>query len=41
MDIEPTGCSTWKELSSPKVGLSKAEAGALESAGLDMVRWTW
>lgn len=36
MDIDPTGCSTWKELSSPNVGLSKAEAGALDSAGLDM-----
>lgn len=37
MDAEPTGCSTWKELSSPNVGLSKADVGAFESAGLDMM----
>lgn len=37
IDIEPTGCSTWKELSSPNVGLSKAEVRGLGSMGADML----
>jgi len=30
IDIDPTGNSTWKVLSSPNVGLSKAEAIILD-----------
>lgn len=36
MDMEPTGCSTWKVLSSPNVGLSKADVRGLGSIELDM-----
>ena len=31
IDIDPTGCSIWKDVSSPKVGLSKAEVNGLIS----------
>ena len=37
MDIEPTGCSTWNELSSPNVGLSKAEVSGFGSIELGML----
>lgn len=37
MDMEPTGWSTWNELSSPKVGLSKADVRGLGSRGSAIV----
>lgn len=37
MDIDPTGCSTWNELSSSKVGLSKAEVSGRGSIELDIL----
>jgi hypothetical protein len=37
MDIAPTGCSTWKELFSSKVGLSKADRSGRGSIELDIV----
>lgn len=35
--MDPTGCSTWKVLSSPNVGLSKAEASALGGVETDIL----
>lgn len=37
MDIDPTGCSTWNELSSSKVGLSKADVSGRGSMELDIL----